>query len=87
MNIKSVHWEPVELPDDQQWMELQANLKEHPAEWLIWEASPDPAIVAKLASIGINSAVFDPCANVPGRGDFITVMQSNIENLGRAYAP
>lgn len=35
LNIKSVHWEPDEVPGDTQWMELQTILKTHPHEWMI----------------------------------------------------
>lgn len=34
LNIKSVHWEPDEVPGDTQWMELQTILKTHPHEWM-----------------------------------------------------
>ena len=29
----------------------------------------------------LNSLVFDPCGNVPEKGDFLTKMQQNAENL------
>jgi len=81
LNMKSVHWEPDEIPSDEQWIELQAILKEHPAKWMIWEGEPIKESVNKLKSVGISSLVFDPCGNVPDQGDFISVMLQNIENL------
>jgi len=86
MNLKSVHWEPEEFPDDRQWIDLKNILKEHSSEWMLWEGTPDPAIVSALKSMGINSVVFDPCGNVPKQGDFLTVMQQNIRNLEKVYA-
>ena len=85
MNLKSLHWEPEEFPDDRQWMNLKDILKEHPSEWMLWEGTPDPAIVSALKSMAINSAVFDPAGNVPEQGDFLTVMQQNIQNLEKVY--
>jgi zinc transport system substrate-binding protein len=85
LNIKSVHWEPAEVPTDEQWIELQGILKEHPAEWMIWEGEPNPSSVAKLKSMVINSLVFDPCGNVPEQGDFLSVMRQNAENLKAAF--
>ena len=85
LNIKSVHWEPDEIPNNEQWMELQAILKYHPSSWMIWEGDPNPTIVAKLTSIGIASLVFDPCGNAPDRGDLMRVMQQNVENLKSAF--
>jgi len=81
LNIKSVHWEPDEMPNQEQWMELRNILKEHPAKWMIWEGNPIEACVNQLKSMGISSAVFDPCGNVPKKGDFLAVMQQNVESL------
>jgi zinc transport system substrate-binding protein len=85
LNIKSVHWEPDEMPNNSQWIELQRMLKEHPAKWMIWEGAPDPASVEKLKSAGINSLVFDPCGNIPDQGDFMSVMRQNGESLKPAF--
>ena len=85
LNMKSVHWEPDELPNESQWMELRAMLKLHPARWMVWEGDPLKATVEKLGSLGINSLVFDPCGNVPHQGDFLTIMRQNVENLKRAF--
>jgi zinc transport system substrate-binding protein len=87
LNIKSLHWEPGEVPTDEQWTELQEILKEHPATWMIWEGKPNPSSVAKLKSMGIGSLVFDPCENVPEEGDFLSVVQQNAENLKAAFRP
>ena len=85
LNIKSVHWEPDEIPSPGQWLELQKLLKEHTAKWMIWEGEPMKDSVQKLKSIGVNSLVFNPCGNVPDRGDFITVMRQNVESLNLAF--
>jgi zinc transport system substrate-binding protein len=85
LNIKSVHWEPDEVPSAEQMMELQNILRDHPAKWMIWEGDPMKACVEKLKSMGINSLVFDPCGNVPGKGDFLTVMRQNTDNLRPAF--
>jgi zinc transport system substrate-binding protein len=85
LNLKSIHWEPDEEISYNQWNELQEILQNHPAEWMIWEGEPMQKSVDKLKESGINSLVFDPCGNRPDKGDFLTVMQDNIENLRRAY--
>jgi zinc transport system substrate-binding protein len=41
--------------------------------------------VKKLNSLGVKSIVFDPCSNVPEQGDFLEVMQKNIENLKMVF--
>ena len=85
LNIKSVHWEPDEIPANAQWLELRGILKAHPAKWMIWEGKPESGTIAKLKSIGIDSLVFDPCGNAPDQGDFLSVMEKNVENLKLAF--
>lgn len=85
VNMKSVHWEPDEIPSAEQWIEPQRILKDHPARWMIWEAEPFQESVERLESMGIKSLVFDPCGNVPGDGDFLTVMRQNVDNLKLAF--
>jgi len=81
LNIKSVHWEPDEVLTDNQWRELRDILKDHPAQWMIWEGKPHEATIEKLKSMGINSIVLNPCGNVPQQGDFLSVMQENVNYL------
>jgi zinc transport system substrate-binding protein len=85
LNLKSVHWEPDETPSFQQWQNLKRTLIDHPAKWMVWEAAPDKATVAKLKFMGVKSLVFDPCANAPNQGDFLMVMKQNIRNLKSAF--
>jgi zinc transport system substrate-binding protein len=85
LNLKSVHWEPDEVPNAEQWVELNGILKEHPAEWMIWEGEPVEASIEKLKAIGIKSLVFDPCGNIPDKGDFMSVMQDNMVHLQQAF--
>ena len=85
LNIRSVHWEPDDILTNEQMMELNSILKEHPAKWMIWEGEPVQASVDKLKTLGIDSLVFDPCGNVPQQGDFLTIMRQNVENLKPAF--
>ena len=41
--------------------------------------------VGILKSLGVSSLVFEPCGNVPAQGNFMTVMQRNVEDLRRAF--
>jgi len=86
MNLKSVLWEPEVVPDDKALKDLTVILTTHRARWMIWEGSPDPESDIKIAStFGIKSLIFDPCGNVPDSGDFMTVMQANVEALEKAF--
>ena len=85
LNVRSVHWEPDEVPSTTQWMELKRLLEDHPAQWMVWEGEPDPAVVRQLEELGVSSLVFDPVGNVPDQGDFLSVMKGNVENLRVAF--
>lgn len=81
LNGRSVHWEPHEMPSDSMWQDLKTTLKSHPAQWMIWEGEPSSDIKEKLADLGIQSIVFNPCGSAPEKGDFISVMKQNISAL------
>ncbi len=85
LNIRSVHWEPDEIPTNGQMLELHTILKDHPAKWMIWEGEPIEESVERLKAIGMQSVVFDPCGNAPEQGDFMIVMRQNVENLKVAF--
>jgi zinc transport system substrate-binding protein len=85
LNIRSVHWEPDEIPTTEQMVELHTILKDHPAKWMIWEGEPINESVERLKAISLQSVVFNPCGNAPDQGDFMSVMRQNIENLRVAF--
>ena len=85
MNLKSVHWEPEEVPTVAQWNNLNRILVEHQAKFMLWEGEPLQESVAKLSIKGISSIVFSPSGNSPGVGDFMSVMQQNIANLKQVF--
>lgn len=79
--LKSVHWESGAVLGEPQWSELNAMRDGHPATWMIWEGEPDASSIARLEGLGISSVVFDPCANAPPEGDWLSVMRDNVKNL------
>lgn len=85
LNLHSVLWEPDEAPTPQQWAELERLLKDHPARWMLWEAEPAPETASRLRALGVESVVFDPCANRPASGDFLSVMGGNAKRLEATY--
>jgi zinc transport system substrate-binding protein len=56
------------------------------AKWIAKVSLPRSKIVDKLKTLGVDSLVFDPCSNSPDQGDFMTVMQRNVEDFRRAFA-
>lgn len=81
LNLQSVHWEPDEMPEDEMWRELDAILKKHPAEVMLWEAEPLTDCKNKLEARGIKVVVLDPCGNRPQKGDYFSVIRSGLEKI------
>ncbi len=85
LNMRSLHWEPDRMPDDEAWAALAALRRVHPAKWMIWEAAPLPETIARLEAIGMHSVVFDPSGNRPPAGDFMEIMWANVKALRAVF--
>jgi zinc transport system substrate-binding protein len=51
---------------------------------MVWEGEPLAEVESRLAGMGIESVVYDPCGNSPESGDFGSVILQNIANLEAA---
>lgn len=87
LNGQSVHWEPQEMPDEDQWRELSGIVESHTAAYMIWEDPPRADTVSRLEAMGIGSVVFRPCGNRPATGDFLQAMLENVVALEQAFPP
>jgi len=85
LNLKSLNWEPDQMPGLDQWQELANILKTHPAKWMIWEDTPIDETKEQLESLGVESIVFNPSGNAPEKGDYMSVMYQNVENLKMVF--
>jgi zinc transport system substrate-binding protein len=81
INLQAVLWEPEEVPTEAQMEELKAILSRHAAKLMIWEGEPAAESVSKLKQLGVEGTVFDPCANTPEKGDWLSVMEANLKAL------
>jgi len=85
LDIVSLHLEPEELPDSKQMSGLENLLNNQKYRWIIWEDKPIQGTVSLLKNSGVSSVVFNPSANKPDNGDYLSVMKLNISNLRTAY--
>ncbi len=85
LDLRSVHFEPDELPGPAAWRDLQAMLEERPADWMLWEAEPLPETAARLRELGVESVVFSPAGNRSADGDYLSVMDANARRLAALY--
>ena len=81
LDIISEHWEPGETPSDEQWTNFKSNLSEHPATVMLWEGKPSEEVTSSLLELGVTIVLFNPCGNKPAEGDFVSVMNDNINGL------
>jgi zinc transport system substrate-binding protein len=89
-NLKSVHWEPDELPGDEGWAELNKLIENHPTKWMIWEGPPLDETTQRLAALGIQTIVFETLAGRPeqapeDKADFLSLMNANLDRIERMY--
>ena len=78
INGRSVHWEPDTEPGTRDWIDFGKLHREHPAEIMIWEASPLDSVRQELLQMGIKSVVFEPAGNRPEQGSYFEVMDQNL---------
>jgi len=52
---------------------------------MLWEGEPLAETAAELRALGVEPIVFDQCGNVPPEGDYLSVMEENVERLREAY--
>jgi zinc transport system substrate-binding protein len=80
-----LHWEPDSMPGPGEWRALDELLQQHPARLMIWEGMPEPEIVTALDQRGVETLVFEPVANQPTDGDYLSVMRENLARLSGQY--
>jgi len=82
LDLRSVHFEPDEVPTAGGWRDLAALLQGHSADWMLWEGRPLDETSGRLASdYGVGSVVFAPVGNRPASGDYLDAMRANVEAL------
>ena len=86
LDIRSVHFEPDEAPDERAWDEFGALLRERPSAIMLWEAEPLPGTADRLSALGVRVVVFDPAGNRPQGGDYLDAMDQNVGRLESAIA-
>jgi zinc transport system substrate-binding protein len=86
LELRSVHFEPDELPTDAAWDALIEMLTERPARWMLWEAEPLADTDRRLKDLGVVSVIYDPCATRPASGDWLSVMRGNVGRLEQLIA-
>ncbi len=78
---------PPDTPPDEATAKLQKITADFPAAGILWESPPDEKLRRAIEEeVGLPSCVFSPGERLDG-GDWLTVMQENIQNLRSVVAP
>ncbi|MDP6442176.1 MAG: metal ABC transporter substrate-binding protein [Pirellulaceae bacterium] len=85
-DLVSLHWEPDQDPPPEQWADLELQLKNRPAKWMLWEDVPLEATRRRLDDLGIGVIVYRPCGNRPDADDWLVEMLANLDRLESAAA-
>lgn len=86
LNGVAVHWEPDQVLGSVALAQLDEILAGHPARLMLWEDEPLAETRAALEQRGIEVVVYQPMGNRPVSGDFVSVMQTNINALETAVS-
>jgi zinc transport system substrate-binding protein len=85
ISIQSFHWEPGVMPDEAEWKKFEERLEENRAKWMLWEGAPIEETKSRMQESGVTSIEFYTVGGLPETGDFLTVMQANLERLRVAF--
>ena len=85
MNGAAVDWTPDVTPDEADIAELDDLVAGQPTRWFVWTSEPSPANRALLEARGIESVVFDPAGARPTDGDYLDVLDRNVDAVRRIY--
>ncbi len=81
LSVVSLHFEPDQRLDQEDWKSLDTAVERHPATLMLWEGPPLDATEDGLRERGIEVVVFDPASQKPPSGDFLTAMEANVGRL------
>ncbi|MCK5574099.1 MAG: zinc ABC transporter substrate-binding protein [Bacteroidetes bacterium] len=84
LTIVSKHWEPHQMPTENQWLTFRQLAEETSGRLMLWERQPLKEEEDRLTKVGVMVVVFDPCANRPEKGNLLEVMNRNLEALTRS---
>lgn len=84
--VESVDWDPEQAPTAEAMAELAALRDAHPADVMLWERAPVPAMAEALADAEIVVVVLDHGTAMDVDDDFVGMMRAALTALGDALA-
>lgn len=85
LGLVSLHLDPEGQPAPPLLADACTALRRAKASILLWETPPRPAVAATWeARCGVRSVVFSPLEHTPEAGDYLTLMNANVDRLEAA---
>ena len=79
--LRSLHWEPHEMPSEKEWGKLDTIREKSGATWMLWEDDPIEPLRTALEKRGIRWIVVRHVGIRPAEGDFLSAMRENYDGL------
>lgn len=83
LDVKSFHWEPNLMPNDNE-IEIAIERSKLGNSVMLWEDEPLAELRNLLEKAGMQIVVFNPCGNVPSKGTYFSKMGENFDDLIKA---
>jgi len=80
LNLKNVHWEPGEVPSDEEWRKFEKLYHEHPGRIMIMGEDPLQRL-RKDWEDGYRAGAFETCASEPKARRLFDSMKANAARL------
>lgn len=87
LTIDCVHWEPGEMPGDDEWVKFRQlrSAAPKPTAWMLWEGEPGQAIRDRLKAEGVEVVVFSPLgAGDSAERDFLAYFGDRVQAMRAA---
>jgi zinc transport system substrate-binding protein len=86
--VSNLSLDPEKLPGQEALAKVRTLLKGKPVRIVLWESQPR-AEVAKFfeKELGLQTVVFSPCETPPASGDYLAIMNRNVQHLREAIRP
>ncbi len=79
--VHHLHWKKNPDPDENDWVKMKTMQEKQKVPLMFWEQRPAEKLVKALQQRGVTSFVFDPLTTEPAEGNYLTVMQRQLNEL------
>lgn len=79
--VHHLHWKKNSVPTENTLDKIKQLQEQYKIRLMLWEADPGKKIINSLKQRGISSVVLDPLSTKPAKGNYLTEMQRQLNQL------